>query len=371
MKNKCINQQDIKQANASDVFNIIRKNGALTRSQLQDTTNLSWGAISNIVARLSEDKYIVETKADRGSGAGRIPSYLEVNSFDHFIIGLDINASGFKAVLMNLKNEVVNRYFKEPSYVDKASMLAELFEFVGDVLSGAKGYNILCAGVAMQGLVDSQNGISIQGPMLEDWEEVPLARLLEKKIKIPVYLEHDPDCSLYAFSIKSKLTDALLIRIDKGIGMSVMQNGEIYKRIGMFELGHIVVVPNGEKCVCGKRGCLQAYASQAGLSAGSGLPFETLVENARKGEEKAVELFKNMAEHLAREISNISHLLCINNIVLCGDMWNYRDVFAPEFTKKLADYGAGDLNLIIAETEHAARGAAFIAIERFLEKFQF
>ncbi len=371
MRGKCINQQDIKQANAADVFSIIRKNGPLLRSQLQEITNLSWGAVSNIVSRLSEEKYIVETKAEGRGSAGRLPSYLDVNTNDHFIIGFDINASGFKAVLMNLKGEVIERYKRIPTYKDKDSMLNEIFEFSQQVKRSTERYHILCAGVAMQGLVDSQNGISIQGPMLTDWENVPLADMLEQHLSIPVFLEHDPNCSLYAFSVRKNIDSIILVRVDRGIGMAVMIGGEIFKRIGMFELGHSIVETNGARCTCGKCGCMEAYASQSGMERLSGMSFEALAQKARSGDTFATELFNNMADYLSKELSNIAHLLCVNNIVLCGDMWRYRDIFEERFNKGLAAAADGKLNIQIAETEHAATGAALIAIERFSDKIEF
>lgn len=371
MKKKSINQQDIKQANAADVFSIIRKNGPLSRAQLQDISNLSWGSVSNIVLRLAGEKYINEIKAEKATGAGRPTSYLDVNTFDHFIVGLDINASGFKAVLMNLKNEVIDRRYHMPSEpYDEEALLSELTEFLRSVLDSVKGYHVLCVGIAMQGLVDAENGISVNFPMIKNWKPVPIAENLSREFSLPVYLEHDPDCSLYSYSIRNETRDAILVRVDKGIGMAVLMNGEIFKRIGMFELGHVIVEPDG--AVLGdSRGTLSAYASQTGLESLSGKPFEQLVAEARSGEPSAIAHFQKMALCLAKEIANIANMLCVKNIVLCGKMWQYKDIFGETFSRRIEEFGKRELNLRIIETEHAATGAAQIAIDRLLEKMQF
>ena len=64
---KFINQKDMKQSNTADVFGLIRKNGRMTRRQIADKTEMSWGAVSTITARLIEEGYISEVKSDETS----------------------------------------------------------------------------------------------------------------------------------------------------------------------------------------------------------------------------------------------------------------------------------------------------------------
>ena len=60
--------------------------------------------------------------------------------------------------------------------------------------------------------------------------------------------------------------DCVLIRVDEGIGMAVSLDGKILDDTERLELGHTITVPNGRLCSCGKRGCLEAYASLSALS---------------------------------------------------------------------------------------------------------
>ena len=55
----------------------------------------------------------------------------------------------------------------------------------------------------------------------------------------------------------------VMITLGTGVGGGVVLDGEIYegRGIGGSELGHMVIVENGEPCTCGRRGCLEAYAS--------------------------------------------------------------------------------------------------------------
>lgn len=378
---KYINQQDMKQANTTKVFSLIRKNGCLTRKQIEAMTNLSWGTVSNITTRLMERQYIKEFKMDGASGAGRIPSCLEVNGEDYFVIGMDINASGFRGVVLNLKNEILVSRKKSVEYTDRKTLLAAIFGFAREVLAEAGDHQFICIGIAMQGIVDAKNGISRQVPGCKDWLNVPLAELLEEEVGIPVYLEHDPNCSLYAYSVDHEIEDAMLIRVDKGVGMAVMLDGAFFDRPGMFEFGHSTVVPDGIACSCGKKGCMEAYVSSDAMSRRAGVPFDILAERARTGEEQARKLFSEMAGHLALGIVNLAHMLCIRRIVLCGDMWLYKDIFLEDFqqavrmmegkgTESKTQDTKKQLDFSIMEKEHAAIGAALLAGEYFMEQLQ-
>ena len=365
---KYMNQMDMKKANAADIFALIRKSEKITRKEIEAKTGFSWGAVSTITSSLLEREYIREYKCESIKGAGRTPSYLVVNETAHYVLGVDINSSGFHAVLVNLKNEVISHHTYKASYSDKESLLAEIMKFISEALIGADGKHVIGIGVAMQGVVDAKNGISVSVPHCKDWKDVPLAYILSKEFEVPVFIEHDPDCILYAASHQQVYKNAILLRVDKGIGMSVLMDGKIFNRLGAFEIGHTVAVPNGMMCSCGKAGCLEAYASMRGMTNLAGEEFECLAEKAKAGEDYAKNLFQQMAMHLALAICNVSQLLCIRHIVLCGEMWKYKELFFEEFLKNVeAMSSQRKLDFTFIDVDHAATGAALIAIENAME----
>ncbi len=364
---KYINQADMRNANAADVFALIRRKGSLTRKELAEQTGLSWGAVSTISTQLLENHFIREFKCEKTAGAGRTPSRLEVNSDGYFVLGLDINASGFRAVLLNLKNEVTLSLAASPSYSDRASLLSEIISFIKKALCAAEDKTVLGIGIAMQGPVDAQSGISVNLPHVRDWENVPLAEMIKTEFSLPVFVAHDPDCILYAVSAEKVYKDAILLRVDEGIGMSVLLDGKIFDRPGMFEIGHTVAVPGGALCACGKKGCLEGYASQRGLSRRAGKPFAELAAAAEEGDKESLSLFSEMAPLLSVAIANIAFMLQIQNVVLCGDMWSYKDLFWDTFLKDAPP----SLSFSFSSVENAATGAALIAIERLITELDF
>ena len=123
---KYINQQDMKDANVYNVLRLIKKEGRLTRRNIEAKTNLSWGAVSKVTSILLEGKYIREVEFHDSKGPGRTPIYLEINPDEYFTIGLDVNKSGLFAVLINMKNEV--RYFtpRKIEFFEERALITEI-----------------------------------------------------------------------------------------------------------------------------------------------------------------------------------------------------------------------------------------------------
>jgi len=361
-----IDQRNMKQSNAAEVFNLIRENGKMTRREIADTLDISWGAVSTIASRLIEEKYLVEVKGDAVLAKGRTPFCLEVNGDEHFAVGIDVNRSGLSAVLVNLKNRVLGKWAAEADFSSRELLTNGVTDFISEVLEHAEGHRVRCIGVAMQGVVDSEKGISYSLPGCKDWESVNLAELIRDKFGIPVYIEHDPNCILYA-SVSDSSEDTLLLRIDKGIGMAATLGGRILAKSGILEVGHTCVVRDGRPCMCGRHGCLEQYASMRGIEKASGMEFSRLAEAARNGDAKASEYFNEAAKYLAYVISNVSHLLCAYNVLLCGDMCGYRDLFADKLTGILAN-SAPNVKVSYTDVENAPLGAVLIAIDRSLEQ---
>jgi predicted NBD/HSP70 family sugar kinase len=356
----------MKRSNAADVFNLIRESGKLTRREIADALGMSWGAVSTITSRLIDEAYIIEVKANSTSAKGRTPSALEVNGDEHFAVGLDINRTGLSAVLVNLKNHVLGRWQAEGDFSARDVLTKNITDFISLVLSHAEGHRVRCIGVAMQGVVDSASGVSYSLPGCKDWKSINIASIIYDSFGIPAYIEHDPNCILYA-SKTDFSEDTLLLRIDKGIGMAATLGGRIMAKSGILEVGHICVVRGGRPCMCSQNGCLEQYASMRGLAKASGMEFSQLASKALGGDGKALAYFDEMAHHLAYVIGNVSHLLCARDVLLCGDMCKYKELFLDKLKANLAE-SASSVWISFTDVANAPLGAALIAIDRSLEQ---
>ena len=363
-----INQQDMKKISAADVFSLVKSEGRLTRKQVAEKLCMSWGAVSTITSQLIDQGYLKEEKAESCGTAGRTPSYLEVSCDNYFAIGLDVNDMGLRAVLCDLRGEVIKDYSFDNDLPDKCSLLNGIYSLLDSIISELGSQRLVCIGLAMQGVVNAETGVSVKIPGRADWENVPLAEMISLKYGVPTHLEHDPNCILFA-ARRGKVKDTLLVRADHGIGMALLLGGKIIDKPGIFELGHTVTEPDGLACTCGKRGCLDQYASIRGIKARSGKKFHVLVSNAETGDSASLGYLYDAARHLAFAISNVAFLLNVERIVLCGRLFEHKELFFEEFLKCYQNSIDSEIpKFSFADATAAPHGAALIAMNEVLKK---
>jgi glucokinase len=133
------------------------------------------------------------------------------------------------------------------------------------ILDSAGGRPLAGVGVAAAGFVDSQGERVMFAPHLP-WQGEPLRELLEDRLGCPVALDNDANCAARAeahHGAARGAASALMITMGTGIGGAVLLDGRVLRGAnGMAgEFGHMQVVPDGQACECGKKGCWEQYSS--------------------------------------------------------------------------------------------------------------
>lgn len=114
------------------------------------------------------------------------------------------------------------------------------------------------------------NGTIEFAPNLEWKGIVPLAELLSKKTGLKVKLTNDANAAAVGEMIygnAKNLKDFMMITLGTGLGSGFVSNGKLILGHNGFagELGHAIFDPNGRMCRCGRKGCLETYASASGI----------------------------------------------------------------------------------------------------------
>jgi len=194
-------------------------------------------------------------------------------------------------------------------------------------------------GVSVHGLVDPVLGIIAEKTNVTGWEEVPIVRILEERLNIPVVADNCVRAAgivhqWYGTNVQEGTT--LYVCIGEGCGAALLHNREIVRGIhhsGVL-LGHMVIDPSGPVCTCGKRGCLESLASELGFIRGlwpeiTKKPSEMTpgereelvrrgVELLKSGEARAREAYRSVVEYLGIGLSNAVALFAPRTIVLSG-----------------------------------------------------
>jgi predicted NBD/HSP70 family sugar kinase len=146
----------------------------------------------------------------------------------------------------------------------------------------------------------------------------------------------------------------LYILVVEGLGSALIVGGKIYRgsRIGTGGFGHLCIIPNGPKCTCGGRGCLEVFASNRAIRTayqgklrGSGreLSVTDIINLARRGEERAQDVLREAAENLAIALRGLVHGLAPPVVIVGGELAEAWFLIGPILRDKLKS------NLIVPE----------------------
>lgn len=394
------NSSQIRCNNLRTLLASIKEHGPISKRDLQKLTGLSWGAVSSLTGLLHEHQYVVYS-GKQVTNVGRKPSELDINGNDHYIVGIDLNLSGICGVVTDMKGRIIREWLRLLASRDYDCVMETLLSLLDEILYTAfPQKQILGIGLAVQGFVDVEKGVSRYFPHVKNWKDVPLKKLLEERYGFPTLLMHDPNCIMIAerafgSSLMHVSKNAALVRMDNSIGMSLLFDGQLY--LGATgqsgEFGHIPVNRDGPLCTCGSRGCLEEYASGNGLvrrfvemvnqgrstsvdpELVNGLGYKAVGDAALAGDQLCLDLFRQMGEYLGLALSTLFNILNPELVVLYGDMTVYRSLFYDVARKHLEEHLYTEipskLEFSVLGRNAAAQGVALVVSEKIVEQLEF
>ena len=209
------------------------------------------------------------------------------------VIGIDVGGTSIKGARFADDGSIARRgVVPTPQHDVAATVRALAAELIdggnidgGNIDGGSIDGGIVTAvGVAVPGIVE--DGVVRYAANLA-WRDVPLRALLADALGLPVTVAHDVGAAALAEAGDDEL---LYVSLGTGIGAALVAGGQVrHGATGQVaEIGHIPVWPDGEPCACGQFGCLEVYASAAGVARRYGRPGATSADVlARSGSEPA------------------------------------------------------------------------------------
>lgn len=263
----------IKEANKYLVMQCIQAFEPVTLEEIAEKTLLSRPTILEIINSFKEEGIVVNG-GFRESTGGRPPQLLCINGDSAYAIGIDFEFPTIRIALANAKREIVGRrkiLFQINTQAEEvlARMLREL-EHLLEEFSSVRP-RIVGIGVGICGTIRKTEGRSLHITRIRGWEHVELQRILQEKFHLPVYVNND--VHLLALVEKKKYmrednSDFVYIGIRSGIGSAYMYQNKLMDGVqgNAGYIGHTVLNAEGPMCVCGNRGCLDAYAGELALN---------------------------------------------------------------------------------------------------------
>lgn len=236
------------------------------------------------------------------------------------VLALDVGGTTMKAAVVH-SDGTAELARTQPTPTTPQSALAAAIGLLRDLRDDARRHAIepAAAGVVTPGIVDERTGVVEYAANL-GWRSVPLRELAENELGMRVATGHDVRAAALAesrFGVARHATDYVLISIGTGIGAALVSDGRCITGAGNAagELGHNPIRADGARCACGRRGCLETYASGAAIarryaeaSGTTGLTAHQICL-ARHIDPVAAQVWQQAVDALAVGVANAANML--------------------------------------------------------------
>lgn len=294
-------------------------------------------------------------------------------------IGIDVGGTSIKGAAINSSGKVFDVFCMPVKKGEKGEVtLDKLGTLINEYLANHKfDEKVVGIGLGIPGLIETTTGIVRSSANLK-WEDLPVVEILSKKTGLPVRITNDANAAAFGeakFGAGKNYNSSIMLTLGTGVGGGVVIDGKLFEgNEGKgTELGHMVIELNGRQCGCGRKGCLEAYASATGLIIDTKASMEKHPESlmhkiskdygevngrvafdaAKFGDEAAIEVVNQYVFYLGEGILNFANIFRPNVVILSGGIANQGEYLTSKLIKHLEkqDYGyknAPKVDIVIA-----------------------
>ena len=270
-------------------------------------------------------------------------------------IGVDIGRNSLKLAVVKIGGEVVaTEIFALNKIQSKDYLINTLIEEIKKIRFkvAAEGINPICVGIAAKGFIDHKSGI-ILGPDqgIEDWNNVPLSRIVNTETGLPAYVGNDANMMTIAehrFGAAKGYNDIIFVALRTGIGGGLIINGKLYRGVNNAggEIGQMIINFDNGVSSLGIKGSYEQFASAsavvrrfqeeiatAGDKMKSSLTCREIFELSYTNSATAVKVVKENAELVGIGLANLISIFAPEIIILGGGMSEANDNYISMIKK--------------------------------------
>jgi glucokinase len=277
------------------------------------------------------------------------------------VVGVDIGGTKVAALVVDAAGVVRGSHADDLPAGDPAVAVDHVGSVVQSALEGASvGIDrVVMLGVGVPGRVDPVRGI-VRHAVNLGWVEFSLGDALTASLGLPTVIENDVRAAALGLARRRIVdqADFAYVAVGTGISAGVILGGELHRGVrGLAgEIGHVVVEPDGPRCACGQRGCLEALASgpaiarrtveaiadgaPSRLSGRGDITAVDVYEAAAAGDEAALRITEDVGRLLARAAFMLAATYDIEHVVLGGGVSHAGPTFARPVRGALAEIRA-------------------------------
>lgn len=347
------NPSRVKAGNQAAILKTIYLCGPIKRSEVARRLGLTLPTITTNINSMMARGIVRETGSERSIThfAGRKAHLVDIVPESRHFAGVEIQGMRRTVCLLDYRGKVL--YQKEHTGEEReyGKNIALTCGMVDRALSacGLRPEDIAGIGVCLPGLVDTQQGVLEVRPSYS-WTRKNIRADMASRMNYPgpIYVENNACARAYGAQLfrREDLGDAqtfAYLFLNQGIACPLVLNTAIDfgSVVGAGEVGHMVMVPNGEPCSCGNRGCLEAYASDTAVLRscaqaiergeapvlrrlrGEGpLSMEQVLAAQEAGEEAVARIVGQAVHILGVAVANINNFACPSLMLIEGRLFS-------------------------------------------------
>ncbi|MEA2573420.1 MAG: glucokinase [Chloroflexia bacterium] len=189
------------------------------------------------------------------------------NGSRDLLVGVDVGGTKVAVLVVNGQSKVLSQVTMPTFLEDPEATVSGIIKAIQVALRAADAYvdEVACIGLGVPGRVDPFTGV-VRNAVNLGWHELPLGERISSEFGVPCVLEND--VRMAALGAQRYLgneapANMVYMSVGTGIAAGLVLDGRVYRGShGMAgEIGHMVIEPDGPRCVCGAYGCLEALAA--------------------------------------------------------------------------------------------------------------
>ena len=335
----------------SKIVNYIINNKITSKAELAQNLSLSMPTVLSNVNELIDRNMVIEIGEYESTG-GRKAKRIGINPAYKYAVGVVITANHLGIVLLNMQYEIEKTIWMRLKFSTETSYCLKVAEMVEDFLKDVEDREkILGIGISIPGIIDQANRMVVKSHALQ-LENFSLS-FLEQVFSYPVYFANDANAAMMAEDMH-EYQDAVYLSLNNTLGGAFCINGKLVagqnQKAGEF--GHMILVPGGKKCYCGKAGCADAYcAASAVTDEEQEMPLEQFMDN------------------LAILISNL-RMAYDTDIILGGEVGGYLSEYMIPLGEKVMAYNGFEHDVrYLKNCSYKREASAVGAAKHFLSEY--
>jgi glucokinase len=266
-----------------------------------------------------------------------------------YSIGVDLGGTNLRAAAIDAQGKLLDKIAGSTDLkAGRDVVIDDMVQSIEALRARLGEHNLRGVGIGLPGFILMDKGIIIGSNNMPEFENYPVRDEIEKRLGAKVILENDANAAALGekwMGAGREVDDLVLLTLGTGIGGGIIVNGRVlHGHLGMAgELGHLTVVPNGNPCGCGNRGCVEKHASATAIVAmarliglGHDLTSEDVYKLAVEGNDRAKTIFRSMGESLGVALANLINIFNFPLYLLSGGPLPAWDYFAPAMLEEVA-----------------------------------